>query len=50
MEYTGQNQGRQEETHDQTHGFRRLFLHLLLMGWKWCASAIGVIEFSILLF
>ena len=41
MECTGQNQGRQEETHNPTHRFRRLFLDLLLMGWRGCASAHG---------
>ena len=28
MEYTGQNQGRKEETHHPSHRFRRLFLTL----------------------
>ena len=46
MEQTGQNQGRQEETHHPYHMFRRLFLHLLLMGWGGCASAMGVIKIS----
>ena len=36
MECTGQNQGCQEETHHPTHMFRRLFLDLLLMGWRMC--------------
>ena len=44
MECTGQNQGRQEETHNTTHRFRRSFLDLLLMGWRGCASAMGVIN------
>ena len=44
MECTGQNQGRQEETHHPTHRFRRLFLDLLLMGWGGCASAMGIIK------
>ena len=46
----GQNQGRQEETHHPTHMFRRLFLDLLLMGWKGCASAMEVIKTPIILF
>ena len=50
MEYTGQNQRRQEETHHPTHMFWRLFLDLLLMEWKACASAMGVIKTPILLF
>ena len=44
MEFTGQNQGRQEETHHPSHRFRRIFLDLLLMGWRGCASAMGVIK------
>ena len=32
MEYTGQNQGRQEETHHPTHRFQSLFVDLLLMA------------------
>ena len=36
------NQGHQEETHRPTHRFRRLFLDLLSMGWRGCASAVGV--------
>ena len=43
-EYTGQNQGRQEETLNPTHTFRRLFLDLLLMGWRGCVSAMGVVK------
>ena len=43
MEYAGENQGRREETHHSTHMFRRLFLDLLLTGWRGCASAVGVI-------
>ena len=39
MECTGQNQGRQEETHHPSHRFRRLFLDLLLMGWRGCARS-----------
>ena len=35
------NQGHQEETHRPTHRFRRLFLDLLSMGWRGCASAMG---------
>ena len=38
------NQGHQEETHHPTHRFRRLFLGLLSMGWRGCASAMGAIE------
>ena len=38
------NQGHQEETHHPTHRFRRLFLDLLSMGWRWCASAMGAIK------
>ena len=37
------NQGHQEETHHPTHRFRRLFLDLLSMGWRGCASAMGAI-------
>ena len=44
MQYAGQNQGRQEETHNPNHQFRRLFLDLLLMGWRGCASDMGVIK------
>ena len=50
MEYTVQNQGRQEETHHPTHKFRRVFLDLLLMEWRGYASAMGVIKTPILLF
>ena len=32
------NKGHQEETHHPTHRFRRLFLDLLSMGWRGCAS------------
>ena len=38
------NKGHQEETHHPTHRFRRLFLDLLSMGWKGCASAMGAIK------
>ena len=38
------NQGHQEETHRPTHRFRRLFLDLLSMGWRGCASAMGAIK------
>ena len=38
------NQGHQEETHRPTHRFRRLFLDLLSMGWRGCASAVGAIK------
>ena len=48
--YMGQNQARQEETHHAPHRFRRLFLGLLLMGWRGCVSAMGVIKTPILLF
>ena len=37
-------QGHQEETHRPTHRFRRLFLDLLSMGWRGCASAMGAIK------
>ena len=32
------------ETHHSTHRFRRLFLDLLSMGWRGCASAMGAIK------
>ena len=38
------NQGHQEETHHPTHRFRRLFLDLLSIGWRGCASAMGAIK------
>ena len=38
------NQGHQEETHHPTHRFRRLFLDLLSMGWRGCASVMGAIK------
>ena len=38
------NKGLQEETHHTTHRFRRLFLDLLSMGWRGCASAMGAIK------
>ena len=38
------NQGHQEEIHRPTHRFRRLFLDLLWMGWRGCASAMGAIK------
>ena len=38
------NKGHQEETHHPTDRFRRLFLDLLSMGWRGCASAIGAIK------
>ena len=44
MEYMGQKQGRQEEIHHPTHRFQCLFLDLLLMGWRRCASNMGVIK------
>ena len=50
MEYTGQNHGLQEETHHPTNRFWRLFFDLILVGWRGCASAIGVIKIPIRLF
>ena len=38
------NKSLQEETHHPTHRFRRLFLDLLSMGWRVCASAMGAIK------
>ena len=38
------NQDHQEEAHRPTHRFRRLFLDLLSMGWRGCASAMGAIK------
>ena len=38
------NQGHQEETHRPTHRFWCLFLDLLSMGWRGCASAMGAIK------
>ena len=38
------NKGHQEETHHPTQRFRRLFLDLLSMGWRGCASAMGAIK------
>ena len=38
------NKGQQEEIHNPTHRFRRLFLDLLSMGWTGCASAMGAIK------
>ena len=38
------NQGHQKETHRPTHRLRRLFLDLLSMGWRGCASAMGAIK------
>ena len=38
------NRGHQEEPHHPTHRFRRLFLNLLSMGWRGCASAMGAIK------
>ena len=40
------NKGHQEETHNPTHRFRRLFLDLLSMEWRGCASAMGAIKLS----
>ena len=36
--------GHHEETHRLSHRFRRLFLDLLLIGWRGCASAMEVIK------
>ena len=36
--------GHQEEAHHPTHRFRRLFLDLLSMGWRGCASAMEAIK------
>ena len=44
IELPGGNKGHQKETHHPTHRFRRLFLDLLSMGWRGCASAIGAIK------
>ena len=38
------NEGHQEETQHPTHRFRCLFLDLLSMGWRGCASAMGAIK------
>ena len=38
------NQGHQEVTHHPTHRFRRLFLDMLSMGWRGCASAMRAIK------
>ena len=38
------NQGHQEVTHHPSYRFRRLFLDLLSMGWRGCASAMGAIK------
>ena len=38
------NKGHQEEAHHPTHGFRRLFIDLLSMGWRGCASAMAAIK------
>ena len=38
------NQCHQEETHHPTHRPRRLFLDLLSMGWRGCASVMGAIK------
>ena len=38
------NKGHQEETHHPTHRFRCLFLDLLSMGSRGCASAMGAIK------
>ena len=40
------NQDHQEETHRPTHWFRCLFLDLLSMGWRGCASAMGAIKLT----
>ena len=38
------NKGHEEETHHPNHRFWRLFLDLLSMGWRGCASAMGTIK------
>ena len=38
------NKCHQEETHHPTYRFRRLFLDLLSMGWRGCASTMGAIK------
>ena len=38
------NKSHQEETHHPTHRFQRLFLDLLSMGWRGCASTMGAIK------
>ena len=38
------NQRHQEETNRPTHGLRRLFLDLLSIAWRGCASAMGAIK------
>ena len=43
------NKGHQEETHHPTHRFRRLFLDLLSMGWRGCASAMGAIKLPLMI-
>ena len=43
-ELLDRNKGHQEETHHPTHRFRHLFLDLLSMGWRGCASAMGAIK------
>ena len=40
----------QAETHHPTHRFRHLFLDLLLMGWRECASSMRMIKTPIPLF
>ena len=40
------NKGYQEEAHRPTHMLRRLFLDLLLIRWRGCVSAMGVIKLT----
>ena len=40
------NKGHQKERHRPTHRFRSLFLDLLQMRWRGCASAMGVIKLT----
>ena len=44
-ELLGGIRGHQEEIHNPTHRFRRLFLDLFSMGWRGCASAMGATIF-----
>ena len=49
MEYTGQNQGRQEEHLIQPPGFGA-YSSTFSMGWRGCASAMAVIKTPVLMF
>ena len=42
--FLDENKGHQEKTHHPTLRFRRLFLDLLSMGWRGCASPMGAIK------